>query len=204
MNVISLKEYAKQNNISYEAVRQQVVRYADELGEHLIRDGRQQFLDEEAVTFLDAKRQKNPVTIIQMDKDEQIETLRQEKETLLLKVAEQATQISDLAKWKADKAVEIAEANQKQRLLAAGEEKIKALAGENDILRRNVDLMSRTLEGERSASQKLSGELSEARIDYDKLKERNQITENNLRNAQEQLSKIQNTWWYKLFGGKRK
>ncbi len=87
MNVITLRDYAKQNNISYEAVRKQVVRYADELGDHIIKDGRQQFLDDEAVAFLDAKRQKNPVAIIQMDKDEQIEALRNEKEALLIKLA---------------------------------------------------------------------------------------------------------------------
>lgn len=78
MNVITLRDYAKQNNISYEAVRKQVVRYADQLGDHIIRDGRQQFLDEEAVAFLDAKRQKNPVAIIQIDKDETIEALKKE------------------------------------------------------------------------------------------------------------------------------
>ena len=37
---------AKQNNISYEAVRKQVARYKDELKGHLIKEGRQQFLDE--------------------------------------------------------------------------------------------------------------------------------------------------------------
>lgn len=87
MNVISLKDYAKQNNVSYEAVRKQVVRYADELGAHIIRDGRQQFLDEEAIAFLDAKRQKNPVAIIQMDKDERIEALEEENKILLQKLA---------------------------------------------------------------------------------------------------------------------
>lgn len=78
MNVISLKDYAKQNNISYEAVRQQVVRYKNDLAEHIIRDGRQQFLDDEAVAFLDSKRQKNPVAIIQIEKDERIEALQKE------------------------------------------------------------------------------------------------------------------------------
>ena len=78
MNVMTLRDYAKQNNISYEAVRKQVVRYADELGDHIIKDGRQQFLDEEAVAFLDSKRQKNPVAIIQMDKDERIEDLQRQ------------------------------------------------------------------------------------------------------------------------------
>lgn len=58
MHVISLRDYAAQKGITYEAVRQQVVRYKDELEGHIIKDGRQQFLDEEAVSFLDAKRQK--------------------------------------------------------------------------------------------------------------------------------------------------
>lgn len=87
MNVVTLRDYAKNNNISYEAVRKQVVRYADELGDHIIRDGRQQFLDEEAVAFLDAKRQKNPVAIIQQDKDDTIRDLERENKALLIKIA---------------------------------------------------------------------------------------------------------------------
>lgn len=100
MTIISLKDYAKQNNISYEAVRQQVVRYKDDLGSHIIRDGRQQFLDEEAVEFLDARRQKNPVAIIQMDKDEAIEGLRRELEGAYKKIAAQADRINDLQQFK--------------------------------------------------------------------------------------------------------
>lgn len=117
MTVISLKDYAAQNNISYEAVRQQVVRYKDELESHIIRDGRQQFLDEEAVAFLDGKRQKNPVAIIQQSKDDAIEELRLEREQLLLKVAAQADKISELAQWKADNALAISGAAQTQLLL---------------------------------------------------------------------------------------
>lgn len=87
MQVISLKEYAEQSHISYEAVRKQVIRYAAELEGHIIKDGRQQFLDEEAVAFLDEKRKKNPVVIYQANKDEEIERLQKEKEALLLKLA---------------------------------------------------------------------------------------------------------------------
>lgn len=87
MNVITLRDYAKQNNISYEAVRKQVVRYQDELAGHLIRDGRQQFLDDEAVAFLDARRQKNPVAIIQIEKDEKIDQLEHENKILLQELA---------------------------------------------------------------------------------------------------------------------
>lgn len=127
MNVISLKEYAAQKNISYEAVRQQVVRYKDELAGHVIRDGRQQFLDDEAVAFLDAKRQKNPVAIIQMDKDEQIEALEEQVKQLLVKTAAQADRISELAEWKADNALLIAGAEQSRLALQAAEEEKTAL-----------------------------------------------------------------------------
>ena len=83
MNVISLKDYAREHHISYEAVRKQVARYKKELDGHLIRDGRQQFLDEEAVAFLDAKRAKNPVAIINIGKDEALEAVKQKYTTLL-------------------------------------------------------------------------------------------------------------------------
>lgn len=91
MNGISLNDYAKQNSISYEAVRKQVVRYADELGDHVFNDGRQRFLDREAVAFLDAKRQKSPVVVAQPTQDEdrnkEIRSLWNEKEALLNRLA---------------------------------------------------------------------------------------------------------------------
>lgn len=98
MNVITLRDYAKQNNISYEAVRKQLVRYKDELGDHIIRDGRQQFLDEDAVAFLDGKRQKNPIAIIQMDKDERIEALAKELDkakNLIIDLQEERNRLKD-------------------------------------------------------------------------------------------------------------
>lgn len=100
MAVTSLREYAKRKNISYEAVRKQVARYREELGDHITMDGRQQFLDDEAVAFLDAKRQKSPVVIIQQGKDEQIEQLTKERDLLLAKVAAQGDQIAGLMQFK--------------------------------------------------------------------------------------------------------
>lgn len=129
MKVISLKDYAAEKGISYEAVRQQVVRYKEELDPHIIRDGRQQFLDEEAVAFLDSKRQKNPMAIIQMDKNEQIEALEEQVKQLLVKTAAQADRISELAQWKADNAVAIAQAHQTQLLLDNAQRDVKLLEG---------------------------------------------------------------------------
>ena len=132
MNVVSLKDYAAQKNISYEAVRQQVVRYKDELAGHVIRDGRQQLLDEDAVAFLDAKRMKNPVAIIQMDKDERIEALEAQVKALLAKTADQADRISALAEWKADKSLLIAEAEQSRLALQTAQNERAALQHDYD------------------------------------------------------------------------
>ena len=100
--MISLKDYAKQNNITYEAVRAQVKRYHQELEDHIVRDGRTQYLDDVAVAFLDERRQKNPVVVYQQSKDEAIEAMRLELEGAYKKIAEQAVQITELQQFKLD------------------------------------------------------------------------------------------------------
>lgn len=91
--MISLKDYAKKKNVSYEAVRKQVNRYRDELGDHLYRKDRTQYLDAEGEAFLDQKRAANPVILVEHDKDEQIEELNRQNEALKLKVMELQEQL---------------------------------------------------------------------------------------------------------------
>lgn len=86
--MVSLKEYAKNKGVSYEAVRKQVNRYKDELKGHISKVNRTQYLDEEAVAFLDSKRAENPIIIMESGKDEEIQRLEMENKALLLKVAE--------------------------------------------------------------------------------------------------------------------
>ena len=166
MNVISLKDYAAQKNVSYEAVRQQVVRYKDELGGHVIRDGRQQFLDEEAVAFLDAKRQKNPVAIIQQNKDEQIEALENQVKELLIKVAKQADRISELAQWKGDNALLIAGAEQSRLALEAAKKETKILEGFIQDAKTEIATLTeeKTQEAVRAAEAAKRAELAEAEL----------------------------------------
>jgi len=80
--MVTIKQYAESQNVTYEAVRKQIVRYADDLGEHIVRKNRTQFLDDWAVDFLTKKRKENPVIIVNQDKDEEIESLRSQVETL--------------------------------------------------------------------------------------------------------------------------
>ncbi len=86
--MISMKDYAASKGVSYEAVRKQVNRYKDELDGHIFKQGRTQYLDDEAIAFLDDKRKNNPVVVLNTNKDEEIERLERENKALLLKIAE--------------------------------------------------------------------------------------------------------------------
>lgn len=86
--MITIRDYAKSRSISYEAARQQINRYLGrsvdgfELSAHISKVDRTQYLDDDAVTFLDARRAKNPVIIQQEARDETIEQLRMEVDSL--------------------------------------------------------------------------------------------------------------------------
>ena len=91
--MISIKDYAERNHISYEAARKQVARYRDDLLGHIIIQGRTQYLDDDAVAFLDEHRAANPVVIIEGDKNTQIEELKIQNENLKLRVMELQDQL---------------------------------------------------------------------------------------------------------------
>lgn len=77
--MVSIRDYAKMNNVSYEAIRQQVKRYEDELNGHIIKQNRTQFLDDVAVDILDQHRKENPVVIINKDTDSRLKQLEGEE-----------------------------------------------------------------------------------------------------------------------------
>ena len=76
------KNLQKKHSISYEAVRKQVLRYQDQLGDHVIRYGRQQCLDEWAVEFLEKHRRENPVTAVREDQNDALQQLQEENNRL--------------------------------------------------------------------------------------------------------------------------
>lgn len=93
---ISIKDFAKKHNISYEAVRKQIKRYNNELNGHILNEGRTQILDEFAQNFLENKRKTNPIVIYDIEKDELIEQLKLEKEALYLKLLEKTAEVDNL------------------------------------------------------------------------------------------------------------
>jgi hypothetical protein len=86
--VETIKDFAERKNVSYEAIRKQVKRYSGELKGHVIKKGRLQYLDEVAIEFLESKRNESQVVIKEFSRSEEIQRLQQDKELLLVKVAE--------------------------------------------------------------------------------------------------------------------
>ena len=95
--MITIREYARKNNVSYEAIRKQIKRYESELKEHIIKQNRTQFLDEVAVEILDRHRGESPIVIVNQDTSSKLQLLEEENKNLLVKVAAQADKISQLS-----------------------------------------------------------------------------------------------------------
>lgn len=134
---LTMRDYAQQCGVSYEAIRRQVARYKKDLAKHIKKQGRSQVLDDWAIEFLDERRQGNPIVMAQVDLQEQLRQLQDENKALLIKVAAQADKISGLygELQEASKAVlqlEAATSAQKkaQEGLEAAQEEITALKAE--------------------------------------------------------------------------
>ena len=84
----SIKEYANEKGVSYEAVRKQVIRYSDKLSRHIVKTGNLQMLDEEAQRFLDEKRNSNPLVQRNEQRDAEYENTKAAKEALMAKIFE--------------------------------------------------------------------------------------------------------------------
>lgn len=85
--MLTIKEYAKNKGVTYEAIRKQLKTYEKELQNHIIKQGRTQLLDDYAVEFLDTKRASNTVIVERTSKDEEIDRLKEENKNLLIKIA---------------------------------------------------------------------------------------------------------------------
>ena len=90
--MLTFKDYAEMNGVTYEAVRSQVKRYEKELEGHIRKVGRKQFLDDVAIAFLDEKRQDHPVILKEQGKDELITSLEKQVQFLLAENARLANE----------------------------------------------------------------------------------------------------------------
>ena len=82
MELVTIKQFADSQGITYDAVRRQVARYSEELSDHIIRQNRTQYLDEKAVEFLKERRRESPIVLQTIDQGEEIGRLQDQVESL--------------------------------------------------------------------------------------------------------------------------
>lgn len=153
MELITLKQYAEEHKISYEAVRKQVNRYSEELSDHIIKQDRTQYLDPWAVKFLTERRRESPIVLMNMDQSEENERLKNEVEALrvqlmtaqneLLKSQEERLKAQDRIIELQDEAQKTLEDRARYTALLednkAKEEKLKEAADREAELTRQVE-----------------------------------------------------------------
>lgn len=124
--MITIKDYARETGVSYEAVRQRIKRYEDELGGHIHRQGRTQFLDDVAVAFLNEHRMQNPVILYDRGAGEDFRALQDELENS----REETRDLRDQMKKKDEIMALLVQQNEQYRLQAAS---VARLEADNEI-----------------------------------------------------------------------
>ena len=133
--MVSLKDYAKESGVTYEAVRQQVKRYSADLEGHIHQQGRTQYLDDAGVAILDSHRAQRPMVIYEADYDRELRQKEQEvkilNEELKEAYKEQAQLLRQIGELQGAQArLEAAETAQKALIEARDD--FKALAEKKD------------------------------------------------------------------------
>lgn len=93
--LITIKEFSRQQGVSYEAIRKQIIAHKDALKGHITKKDRTQYLDEEAVKFLTERRREQPATIGRIENIEEIKKLEEEVRARELLIATLTAQLTD-------------------------------------------------------------------------------------------------------------
>lgn len=157
-SLISLKDYAKDNGISYEAVRQQVKRYSEDLEGHIRHEGRTQLLDDTAVAILDSHRARNPVAVYDRGRDKEIHELEEEIIRLEAEVDLYKTKLIDVQEM-------IIAGENAQALIAAAKTQQKLLEEARDDYKQRLDKKEQELTEARKEAMEALVEASDTKKD---------------------------------------
>ena len=120
--MISIKDYANETGVSYEAVRQRIKRYEEDLTGHIHRQGRTQYLDDVAVAFLNEHRLQNPTVIYDRAAGEEFRELKVE----LQEAKDQAKEYWEQLKEQSKQMGKLVDENAALRLQAASVARLEA------------------------------------------------------------------------------
>lgn len=174
MELVTLKQFAKEKKISYEAVRKQIIKYADDLEEHIVIVDGTRYLDEYAQHFLSERRRLSPIVVkiedAQTDSDDrakEVESLRAE----LMQMQKRVIQLQDEAR-------------------DALEEKIRY-----KLMLEDHEAMKRRLADSEADAALTREELGKARSTLDETAQNLRETERQLDEARREADSYERTWF---------
>ena len=158
---ISVKEYAKSRGKTVQAVYQQMKRKenAEALKGHIqlrwVGNKNVKYLDDVGVEILDRASSSAPQVIINTEKEEELQTVKQQLEALKLDYMKLQGRNELLQE-------QLAEKDEKLLMLEAGKRKTDELEAQNGVLKADNDKKDELLAEAEKTAQELTDELAEA------------------------------------------
>ena len=192
--MITVKEFAKKQHRTVQAVYQSIDRYKIQLDGHIQKIGRTSYLDDDAVAFLESKREQNPVVIYQQDKDEELEQLRKNADVMKAKIAE----LQDKINKGQENYIALQAENAELRALPAETEKKLAVA-EVELKNANekIDEKDQKIAEQKGEIEEKAAQLKTAQEDAERQKQDYQKEIDRL--TEELRKEASKTWWQKLW-----
>lgn len=171
--MLSIKDYARDSGVSYEAVRKQIKRYEGDLKGHIRIDGRTQYLDDVAVAFLNEHRSKNPLVVGDS-------ITAQEKEQYKAEADLYRGLYEDELKKNSLLSQENSRLHKAQAQLEVADQKYALIEESRDEYKRRTERLQSTIDGleeEKAKAVKAAEDLTKLKDHYaDELKEQMRIT----------------------------
>lgn len=209
MDFITLRDFAENKGVTYEAIRRQVAKYETELRGHVVVRDRTKFLDEYAQDFLSERRRLSPVVVKVEDAREDVEELERAVESLraqLLKAQNELLAAKDMIIALKDEKEAMIESKVKYSALLEEKEGLQIRLEESEAKASSVskeleDL--RTESGARDAENKekieqISKEVDELRVKADMAEENRKKLEEAERErdeARKEAASFERSWF---------
>lgn len=188
--MISIKDYAKETGVSYEAVRQRIKRYESDLEGHIQKQGRTQYLDDFAIAFLNEHRLQNPVVLFDKGAGEDFRALQNE----LQEVKTLAKDYWEQLKQKESTMAILVQQNEEYRLQTNS---IARLEADNEAAKEKAaQAEEKALNAER--------ELAEACQRALEAENREKKAQEALKAAEGEIEALKNRKWYQMLFKKEK
>lgn len=160
---MTIKEFIKNRTCERQAVQRYILRHPELFDGHIVKQGKEFDLDDVAVRILAEKYPlAKPVQVIQGIPQEDYDALDRKYQKALEDGMQLAKEYAKITKWQAEKAQEIAAADQRTLQLKAANDAVKALEAQNRDLSDDNEKKDKSLTELETKLEAASGELREA------------------------------------------